>query len=122
MREIKFRAWDTFHKKMCFGYEYAIPFDGGTVINHKAGIDFVHQLIPMQYTGLLDKEGKEIWEGDILSNSRVNPRIYLVKWEDFGGRFIGDSGMITIWAKDFNMLKNIGNVHQNPELLTTPQG
>ena len=79
----------------------------------------------MQYTGLKDKNGEEIYEGDILyyqyklfRNAPDIKTTYVVKWDidSFQGYTtrgtIGTS--VRYLTKDFEI---IGNIHQNPELL-----
>ena len=63
MREIKFRAWDCEQK---FMIEYHSPLMDGMDINalNDTGCNFIW----MQYTGLKDKNGKEIYEGDRIGN------------------------------------------------------
>lgn len=90
-------------------------------------VRIIYSVIPQtvgQYTGLLDKNGKRIFEGDICRNTRTD-EIVLVKWH---GTFAG----YIFWNKrkenenlfDFGELfraydkfEVIGNVHDNPELL-----
>lgn len=63
-----------------------------------------------QYTGLTDKNGKKIFEGDIVKIS--NDEIFEVKYEDGGftaGLFLGD------W--DYGHVEVIGNIYDNPELM-----
>ena len=62
MREIKFRVWNG--KTMLFD-----TYIGQEIIRYEKGIlDFetINNAIPMQYTECKDKNGKEIYEGDIL--------------------------------------------------------
>lgn len=113
MRKIKFRAW---HSK----YGYSSPFgigghpewnDGMTVSYFSSVCQFE------QFTGLLDKNGKEIYEGDILKESvllsekgeTINSQVI---WSN--GRFIANG---TIGARSSANSEIIGNIHETPEIL-----
>lgn len=129
MREIKFRAWDKFHKKMLHEGDrelehYALTFDGRIV--ESADTDLVIAdgamffLKLMQYTGLKDKNGKEIYEGDILEGGLE------CKWNDShacfyltegNGRDYPFGGMTP--GKTEVGLAIIGSIYENPELLAS---
>ena len=70
-----------------------------------------------QYTGLKDKNGKKIFEGDIISIGEPNIK-YITMWRDAGlcAKQIGASSYIglTYWASDIEVL---GNIKDNPELM-----
>lgn len=107
MREIKFRAWDTTKGEMDYcGLERA----GGY---HEC---MEHPL--MQYTGLKDANGKEIYEGDIVraTDHRNDNKTYIltVEWEQ-----CATSSGWTLSSIGWNQeeLEIIGNIYENPELL-----
>lgn len=122
MREFKFRAWSETLKKMDYSPMNAIGFDGCIYFGN-ADITGFHDCI-MQYTGLHDKNGKEIYEGDIVANT-VNDRKAEVKFgeyiSEFGTRLYGFYYHTCDYQYDVRAdTKNmyiIGNIYENPELL-----
>lgn len=111
MREIKFRAWDIVNKKMI---QWESSFFGDVVWGMTGD-----KYVEMQFTGLKDKNGKEIYEGDIVKLEQWNPSIAEVVF-DRGGfcfRFKKDD----TYYPDGKYLEEgevIGNIYENPELLT----
>jgi len=132
-REIKFRAWHPIEKKMFYSQHdgIAMPYMRGDafipiVKDVRGNLDEFKSLQLMQYTGLKDQNGKEIYEGDI------------VKWEH--GASKNDSGTDRVqfsagqfhfpkgyalevfyspWSNNLRKhLEVIGNIHESPELLT----
>ena len=125
-RELRFRAWD--------GRRMLLMGNGGDCDFEMAGgeiyvcgeFNFKKQDYPlMQYTGLKDKNGVGVYEGDLLINSRG--RISEVVWHEFSASF--DTNFVRDTKPEIassmglqnNMWKNsaevIGNIHENPELL-----
>ncbi len=114
MREIKFRAWDAIEGKM---WEPIIKPDGRLMASNQLGgyVTFDDPQDPlMQYTGLKDSEGAEIYEGDIVSlpndGEFNNVEITFTVDRDFNGWEIVDQHV-----EDGAIV--IGNIHENPELL-----
>lgn len=115
-REIRFRGWNP-HDKVIVSWE--------DIKKHKGYIyDFLHDikenLILMQYTGLKDKNGKEIYEGDVLrekfndGNTTQTHDIFTFYWEN--GAYT--DGEWYFADMDFTEIEIIGNIYENPDLLT----
>jgi|ERR1039458_2618225 uncharacterized phage protein (TIGR01671 family) len=120
-REIKFRAWEKAGKVMIDWLTIT-----QTAFNDKSmdGFGLLYRVMTgkpamdlMQFTGLKDKNGKEIYEGDIVRSSDWVYEIYAGKgfW---GLKGIGRQGTkiyLKIWEERFTEV--IGNIYENPELL-----
>lgn len=117
MRTIKFRAWNK-NGKYFLPFEetndYILDPDNGQIINQKWGTEVNCEL--MQFTGLLDKNGKGIYEGDILEID--NKTVGIIKWDEQAAGFYfteSQDGWSHEWFEREN--KVIGNIYENPELL-----
>ena len=123
MREILFRAWHTKQKRMYSPEEMAADqltlLTTGYFINVSgtstklSKIDFDYVLIPLQFTGLLDKHGKKIFEGDIFNYG--GKRNFVVIFHK--GYFCYKSGPNEYHIFDETQVEVIGNIYENPELL-----
>ena len=118
MREIKFRAWDKINKDM-FNVE-SINFQERRVYKDVVSYRNFNDIELMQYTGLKDKNNKEIYEGDILSDGN-DEKPYKVIFENgsFRAEFEGDFeeysfDLINIVAQGCEV---VGNIYENPELI-----
>lgn len=119
MRELKFRGWD--EKIVMY-----VHSDGTGLANFFAWADQYKYIIE-QYTGLTDKNGKEIFEGDILKFPEYIMKDYkfingVVEWENgcLGCRVQYNLRLYPTSGFEQTDLKNIeivGNIHENPELL-----
>ncbi len=120
MREIKFRAYSPSEDKMYY-------FDLSTYmkVNEAEQEDLCSSEAAMnglmQFTGLKDKNGKEIYEGDILKESEHG--IFEVVWDLKWAKFkldhtrVGSTIQYPEWNRGIRM-EIIGNIYENPDLLT----
>ncbi len=131
MREIKFRAWDVENEMMCTVYH----FQWMDIAKDEVFVDCIPDLEVrgtkirrvlrvsknpvMQFTGLLDKNGKEIYEGDIVKWVSIHGQtkrkhIDKIVWESDAACF-----MLRPWIHEpyAAVMEVIGNIYENPELL-----
>ena len=140
VREIKFRAW----AEVSLGDTWIDDVDGRIRRKREYRMLHVHSIhfntkkvmissdcgtyslpfsdiILMQYTGIKDRVGKEIYEGDILDGH--SDGVVRVAWEDAGWTcFFDDLNLIgldelCIWFGNHSII--IGNIYENPELMPT---
>jgi len=109
MREIKFRAWDKEFKKWLHqNIVNSLCIDR---LNEK---DSIYEF--NQFTGLHDRHGKEIFEGDVLK-SEATDRLYPVTWWAEKAMFRAIKGNYFLdQAKAWKNCEVIGNVYEHPEL------
>lgn len=130
-REIKFRVWNKEIK--IWEDNYCITKDGSVLLSpscYDPVITKTNDVVLMQYTGLKDKNEREIYEGDILTDHSKRPTSMrevngeVIFFEDYGGyavaiysddyreRYIYE--LRSIVAKEYEI---VGNIYENPELL-----
>ena len=122
MRGFKFRAWDKYQKVMYVSPD-EIEHLGSWFDAHLPGAAAdKNRIILMQFTGLTDKNGREIYEGDLLVDGLTRQGKYRtldVYWNKvgIGGWWFGENG---IPAKNiqWDRLSKVGNRFENPELLS----
>lgn len=125
LREMKFRAWDKRNNKLILdGYinkktNYKLGIDcSGSVIGflddtlQEASIDQLeNKYIFMQFTGLCDKNGKEIYEGDIIQTPSGRKQVVPDDVLEFAWWIMEYFDDAAEW------LEVIGNIYENPELI-----
>lgn len=133
MREIKFRAWDKNDKRIFIdpqmidfynkkiGYmQYQTEYMPDTSYSVPVGFEEFEYSELMEWTGLYDKNGEDIYDGDILFES-FGEKYYKVVFENgsFRAEFEGDFeehsfDLIDVVAQGCEV---VGNIYENPELL-----
>jgi uncharacterized phage protein (TIGR01671 family) len=136
MRDIKFRAWDNIGEQMIFDFgmtpedyhAYIIP-EGA---EYPDQFEYYDDIKLMQYTGLKDKNGVEIYEGDILRlfDPRLPEKTKSSEVTFDRGAFLVDTQMGTLpdrttlktlyrelMNREYSDCEVIGNIYENPELI-----
>jgi len=118
MRELKFRVWDYDSLEMV--YNVSIPSEYNGYIEDSIGKE--REWFLMQYTGLKDKNGKEVYESDIVQREGDwPPQEVKMEWMDVDAfevlgwnvwTFIGDYDKID-GARIQSEIEVIGNIHEN---------
>ncbi len=119
-RVIRFRAWDKINKWL--DDEFYLGSDGSvydipnkTYNTPNTEIERIDNFILMQYTGLKDKNGVEIFEGDICRYKNDGSYwVGMVRYNHCSYMFSSDRGQNLIYTLDREV---IGNIHEDPELL-----
>lgn len=116
MRTIKFRVWDKNRSEMS---------DWEQILESDDGLEWLllgKSTIAMQYTGLKDKNGREIYEGDLLSWQKYSKleRKCVVEWM-LGGWYIAPQLVPRRLFTTHKDCEVIGNIYENPELLRTSE-
>lgn len=123
-RTIKFRGKSADNRKWITGYYYHEC--GNTyIVEDRQSLSETSRNVPCvvipetvgQFTGLFDKNGKEIYEGDILNNGQCN---YFVCWNsERGAWWLKNKDLIYTTPLGFLSIELfvVGNIHDNPELL-----
>ena len=107
MRIIKFRGWDKKLRKWFIGDSDVRWVDGKLFLNSDYEI--------CQFTGLTDKNGKEIYEGDIVKYEGINADSFIKDIKYNRGGFYFNMEQIGNYVGE--LLNVMGNIYENPELL-----
>ena len=140
MREIKFRAWEPLNKEMHYLdfalYDYKDGDCRFVLPSKRQGLRYytimnLEAVEVMQFTGLLDKNGKEIFEGDIIkvTGEFAIDDSGIIKWSQQEDDYTYHCGFMVDWQEEVKRrshlsfwanhreIEIIGNIYENPELL-----
>lgn len=117
MRPIKFKAWDKAKKEWIFGWPFHVIGEVALFdLLKQYSLENLNDIEVVQFTGLLDKNAKEIYDGDILAREYFSH--WVVCWKDAGFHLYNVCNpqqtfvLFNPWGREV-----IGNIYENPELL-----
>lgn len=130
---LKFKIWDTEEKKW---FEPIYRANEGTLLDLSIGLSgdvirrtlqcssehesmFENKYIVCRFTGLKDKSGVEVFEGDIAipvsTDNDITP--FVIKWRDDVYCIVGDSGAEWLMMEEFEGCEIVGNIYEHPHLI-----
>ena len=127
---LRFRAWDKIHKTM-YEVDDIMSIDFGkseisvkTLFFERTNYYKFDDIVLMQSTGLKDKNGKEIFEGDILKVTNLSSWLEVVSFNEDKAMFVSketnrkveETPLYDLFNTDIFEIEIIGNIYTNPEL------
>lgn len=119
-RDIKFRFW-TGQRIVAGGPDYLLDSSDGEVFEtmngHCEAVKVSRSWIPLQFTGLKDSEGKEIYEGDIVQYRNTRLVVNFDRGAFLIGEYPDDLPLDHATNENVHKPQVIGNIYEHPELL-----